>query len=116
MRPWRPCLSVARRQLTSNSATSRCLFEELVEQHRVDLLVAHAKGSSFFVAQNQGWVYFGNFLGDETKLWRIFLVGLVMKCNMFKRQNFSLALFIGSMSFLNRREEVLARVNPSPGA
>ena len=40
------------------------LFEKLVEQHRVDLVVAHAQDFAVLVAHNQVWVYLGYFLGD----------------------------------------------------
>jgi hypothetical protein len=43
------------------------LFEEFVKQHRVDLLVANGFGMAFPIASDQIGIYFGYFLGDETK-------------------------------------------------
>ena len=40
------------------------LFKELIEQHRVHLIVTYAVGFSFFVAHNQIRIYFG---GDPVR-------------------------------------------------
>ena len=40
------------------------LFEELIEQHRVHLIVAHAVGLSIFVAHDEIRIHLGHFLGD----------------------------------------------------
>jgi hypothetical protein len=40
------------------------LFEELIEQHRVHLILAHAVGLSIFVAHDEIGIHLGHFLGD----------------------------------------------------
>ena len=62
------------------------LFEELVEQHRVDLLVAHRVNLAFLVAHYQVGVHLGYFFGDQTKLRWAFLVVFVAKSHRFERQ------------------------------
>ena len=44
------------------------LFEELVEQHRVHLVVAHAVGFSLFVAHHQARIHLFYLFGDEPEL------------------------------------------------
>ena len=43
------------------------LFEKLIEQHRVDLLVANGFGLSFWIATHQVRIHFGHFLRDQSK-------------------------------------------------
>ncbi len=44
------------------------LFEELVEQHCVHLVVTHAVGLSFLVAHYQVWIHFFHVFGHQSKL------------------------------------------------
>ena len=44
------------------------LFKELVQQHRVDGIVAHGIGFPVGIASNQIGVHLLHFLGDEAKL------------------------------------------------
>ena len=44
------------------------LFEKLVEQHRVHLIVAHAVRFSFFIMHDQVGIHLLYFLRDEAKL------------------------------------------------
>jgi hypothetical protein len=44
------------------------LFKELVEQHRVDRLVAHRVNLAFGIASHEIGVHFFHFLGYEAKL------------------------------------------------
>src|SRR6266576_833934 len=44
------------------------LFEKLVEQHRVHLVVAHAVGFSLFVPHDQVWIHFFYLLGHQSEL------------------------------------------------
>ena len=47
------------------------LFEELVEQHRVDRVVAHGIDFAVFVAHHQVGIHLSHFLGNQTKLRRV---------------------------------------------
>src|SRR6266536_1163850 len=63
------------------------LFEELVEQHRIHLVVEHAVGFSFFVAHHQLSIRLSHLLGDKAELryaWRINLL-FVMEGDWFER-------------------------------
>src|SRR5207249_8747970 len=62
-------------------------FQKLVEQHRVDRVVAHGVNLALLVAHDQVRVHLGHFLGDQTKLRRVFSVALVMKRHRLKRQD-----------------------------
>jgi len=52
------------------------LFEELIEQHRVHLIVAHAVGLSIFVAHDEIRIHPGHFLGDKAN-WGVSVVSLL---------------------------------------
>ena len=43
------------------------LFEKLIEQHRVDLLVSNRFGLSCWIATHQVRMHFGHFLRDQSK-------------------------------------------------
>jgi hypothetical protein len=81
------------------------LFEKLVEQHRIHLIVAHGVWFSFFVGQHERWIHLCDFFGNQTKLRRVFGVRLVVECDWPERQIASLAFSIAAMSFLNRSED-----------
>lgn len=65
------------------------LFQELVEQHRVDGFVAHCFGRAFLIASPQFGIHFFYFLGNEAKHLGpiVFNLLLVSKANRSKRQN-----------------------------
>src|SRR5262249_59976458 len=63
------------------------LFEELIQQHRVHLLVSDCLRFSFFVEQYQGRVHPGYFLGDQTKARRVFWVALVVEGHWPERKD-----------------------------
>jgi hypothetical protein len=46
---------------------SAVFFEELIEQHRVDLLIANGFGFAFRIAAQEIGIHFGYFLRDQTK-------------------------------------------------
>ncbi len=54
-------------------------FEELVEQHRVDLLVADAVGFSFFIHSNKAGFILATSLSNQTKFGRVGRVVLVVE-------------------------------------
>ena len=83
------------------------LFEELVEQHRVHRFVAHGVDLAVLIAHHQIRIYLCHFLGDQTKLRRARVVALVMEVTGLSARIASLALSIGLISFLNRREELI---------
>src|SRR5438132_13755486 len=84
------------------------LFEKLIEQHRVHLVVAHAVGFSFLVAHYKLVIHFVYFFGNKSELgftcWINFL--LVTERNWTSAKSASLALSIGLISSLKRFEEV----------
>ena len=43
------------------------LFEELVEQHRVDCVIADAERFSFFVAHHQIGIHYLDIFGDKSE-------------------------------------------------
>ena len=59
----------------------------LVEQHRVDLLVADSVGLSFFVHQYQGRIHLCDFFSNQAKLGHVSFVPLVMEGHWFKRKD-----------------------------
>src|SRR6266576_4723658 len=63
------------------------LFEELIEQHRVHLVIAYAVGLTLFIGHNQIRIHLGDLFGDQTKLRRAFCIPLVMERHRLKRQN-----------------------------
>src|SRR5262245_757752 len=63
------------------------LFEELIEQHRVDLIVANAVGFPFFVHCYQRRIHLCYFFSNQTKLGDVGLVVLVVEGHRFKREN-----------------------------
>ena len=75
-------------QFTSLLFYLLALLKKLIKQHRVYLFVADAVRFSFFIAHDQIWVYFFNFLSHQPKLLsglRIDLL-LVSKGNRFQPQ------------------------------
>src|SRR5437762_10762240 len=60
------------------------LFQKLIEQHRVDVLVAHAVGFSFFVHQYQRRIDLCYFFGNQAKLRHVGRVPLVMERHWLK--------------------------------
>src|SRR5215831_1640674 len=71
------------------------LFEELIEQHRVYCVVAHGVWFSFPVDRYQGRIYLCYFLSNQTSLWRIGLVVLVVEGHWLKRKDRFTALVHG---------------------
>jgi hypothetical protein len=63
------------------------LFEKLVEQHRIHLVVTHAVEFAFLVACHQVRIYVGDFLGDQTKSRAALFVVLVVEGHWFERQD-----------------------------
>src|SRR4029077_5789340 len=55
------------------------LFKELVEQHRVDLLVTDGEWFSFFILQDQGRMHFCYVFSNQAPLGRVGLVALVVE-------------------------------------
>src|SRR5581483_6339538 len=82
-------------------------FKKFVEQHRVDLVVAHGLRFSFFVAHHQVRIYLSYFLGDQTKAGRPFFVALVVEGYRLERQNG----FAGLIHWLNVAFETPRRCN-----
>ena len=62
-------------------------FEELIEQHRVHLVIAHGVGVSFFVERHQVGICFRHLLGDQTELPAPVGVVLVVEGNRLESQN-----------------------------
>jgi hypothetical protein len=54
------------------------LLEELIEQHRVDLLISNRLRLTLVIAPHQIGIYFGHFLRDQTKGNRLRLVILLV--------------------------------------
>ena len=63
------------------------LFEKLIEQHGVDLLVADRVGFSFFVHCYQRRIHLCYFFSNQAKLGDVGLVVLVVEGHRFKREN-----------------------------
>jgi len=65
------------------------LFKELIEQHRVHLVVAHGVWFSFLVRHHQSGVDLFNFLGDEAKLLDALGINsfLIAEGNRFKSED-----------------------------
>ena len=85
------------------------LFEKLVKQHRVHLVVAHTVGFSFFVAHDQIRIHLFYVFGHKSELrcaCRINLF-LVAEGDRLKRKERFAGLSIGLMSSLKRFEEVV---------
>src|SRR5437867_9158199 len=61
------------------------LFEEFVEQHRVDLVVADGVGFSVFVHPYQGGIHLCYFFSNQAKLGRVGRVVLVVEGHWFER-------------------------------
>jgi hypothetical protein len=57
------------------------LFQKLIEQHRVDVLVAHAVGFSFFVHSIKAGLIFATSSAIKAKLRRVGGVPLVVECH-----------------------------------
>ena len=78
------------------------LFKELVEQHRVDRIVAHLCNLAVLVAHHQIGIYLGHVFRNQTKLRRVFgffgVSVLVMKRDRFERQDG----FAGSASSMSK--------------
>jgi len=81
------------------------LFEKLVEQHRIDGVVADGVRLSLFIGQHQGGIYLGDFFSNQTKLREVLNVALVVKRYGLSDRIASLAFSMVAMSFLNRSEE-----------
>ncbi len=64
------------------------LFEELIEQHRVDRLIANGNDFAFLVARHQIRIHRGNVLGDKAKIRRARGINLlfVAEADRFKRE------------------------------
>src|SRR5436309_12433616 len=85
----------------------KMFFEELIKQHRVHLVIAHAVGFSFLIAHNQIRIYVFHFLSNETELCGVFRVNLlfVMERGGLGARIVSLSLSIGLIPSLKRLEE-----------
>jgi len=94
------------------------LFEELVEEHRVHLVVTHAVGFSFFVAYHQVTIYLLHFFSYEPALRCAFWVNLLLvaESDGFKREE-RFARFVHRFDRLlktlggSRRAELIVRCN-----
>ena len=73
------------------------LFKKLVEQHRVHRVVANGVDLAVLVTLDKVWVHGGYFLGDQSKLWRVCFVALVVKRHRLQRQD----RFAGGVHWLN---------------
>src|SRR4029077_13949361 len=64
------------------------LFEELIEQHRVDRLIANGNDFAFLVARHQIRIHRGNVLGDKAKIRRARGINFlfVAEADRFKRE------------------------------
>ena len=84
-------------------------FQELVEQHRVHLVVAHGVGFSLFVAYHQIRNYLFYLFGYEPELRFSCRINsfLYRKVTGLSAKSASLALSIGLMSSLKRFEETV---------
>src|SRR5438270_2459766 len=82
------------------------VFEKLIEQHRVHGVVTHSIDLVSFIAHHQGRIHLGDFFGDQTELWPVCLVALVVKVTGLSARIASLVLSIALICFLNRREEL----------
>src|SRR5438046_4454703 len=71
------------------------LFEELVEQHRVDLLVAHGEWFSFFVLQYQVRIHLCYFFSNQAKIGQVCLFALVVEGHWSKGKDHFTALAHG---------------------
>ena len=61
--------------------------EKLIEQHRVDCVIAHAIDLAVLVAHHQIGVHRSDVLGNQSKLGRACLIGFVTKRYRLKRQH-----------------------------
>jgi hypothetical protein len=74
------------------------LFQELVEQHCVDGVLADRVWLSFFVGQHQRGIYLGDFFSDQTKLRCVLGVRLVVEGDRPQCQDcFTCFLHIGDV-------------------
>jgi hypothetical protein len=82
------------------------LFEELIEQHRVDRVEADGNDLPVRIAHCQVGTHFGYFLGDEAKDLYVgwINVAVVAERDRLRANSASLASPIGSMSCLYRRD------------
>src|SRR6266511_4989004 len=62
-------------------------FEEFIEQHRIDLVIAYAVGFAFLVHCYQRRIHLCYFFSNQAKLGRAGLVVLVVEAHRFKRKN-----------------------------
>src|ERR1044072_4081745 len=85
------------------------LFEELIEQHRVHRVVANAVGLSEFIADDQVWINFRYFFGNQSELWSAIVVALVVERHRFERKD-GIAVFRHRVNVLF---ESLRRANRS---
>ena len=63
------------------------LLEELVEQHRVDVLVAHGRDFTILVLHHEVGIHCGHLLGNQTVLGPAVLIGVVFEGHRLERQN-----------------------------
>ncbi len=68
-------------------------LQELVEQHRVHRVITHSVNLAIGIAHYQVRVYFGHFLGDQTKFGPTRVVALVMEGHRLERQDCFAGLF-----------------------
>ena len=90
-------------------------FQKLVKQHGVDLFVAHGVDFSLLVPHHELRINLCNLLGYEPELrdtLRIDLL-LVSERDRLRANSVSLALFIGLMSSLKRRDDVVVPSLPA---
>src|SRR5205085_2932681 len=85
------------------------LFEELIEQHRVHLVVTHAVGFSLFVAYHQIRIDRLHLLGHQPKLWnplRVYSL-LVSEGDRFESKERFTGVVHWLDLILNRADEVI---------
>jgi hypothetical protein len=77
------------------------LFEELVQQHRLYRVIAHAVRLVFPVSHDQIGIHPLHVLRYKAELWTAIGINIffIAKCDGFNARTASLTLFIAAMSF-----------------
>ena len=84
----------------------RCSLRNSLSNMAFTVFVTNGVNLAVVIADDQVGINLGYFFGDQTIFRPLFLVTLVVKLTGLSARMASLALFIGLMSFLNRREEL----------
>ena len=75
-------------------------FQKPVEQHRIHCIVTHRVNVAVLVAHDEIGIHLGYFICNQTKLWRVRLIALVVKVTGLSAKIVSLDLSIGWIAFL----------------